>query len=183
MLRKCWLIQSRFMKSFSAEQLSSVAPKIALRPVLPEDAQLLYEVYASTRADELAQVSWGEAQREAFLRMQLNARDRSYRMHYTEIDDRIILFNNQPVGRLIVVHTDEGIRLADIALLPEYRSAGIGTALVQDLIAEANRATRPVLLQVEKSNPQAKRFYERLGFAITGENSTHFQMQFRPGAS
>jgi ribosomal protein S18 acetylase RimI-like enzyme len=83
------------------------------------------------------------------------------------------------VGRLIVVRTDEQIRLADIALLPEYRRAGIGTSLIKDLMVEAQKADKPVRLQVETLNPQAKLLYERLGFIKTGETSTHFQMEYR----
>jgi ribosomal protein S18 acetylase RimI-like enzyme len=156
------------------------AGAVALRPAAPEDERLLLEIYAGTRADELAQVSWSGAQREAFLKMQLSARDRSYRMYYAGLEDSVILFNGQAVGRLLVVRGDEEFRLADIALLPEHRRAGIGTALVRELIEEAGRENKPLRLQVEKSNPQALRLYERLGFATTGENDTHIQMERRP---
>lgn len=161
---------------------SNAAPDVALRPVLPDDEQFLYEVYASTRAEELAQIPWSEAQLKAFLKMQLNARDQSYRMYYTEIDDRIILLKNQPIGRLILIRTDEEIRLADVALLPEYRSGGTGTSLIKDLMTEAVNTQKPIRLQVEKPNVQARRLYDRLGFTTTGENITHFQMEYQPGA-
>jgi ribosomal protein S18 acetylase RimI-like enzyme len=160
---------------------SNIASSISLRPILPEDAEFLYEVYASTRADELAQVPWNEAQLKTFLKMQLNARDQSYRMYYEEIDDRIILFENQPIGRLIVARSDEEIRLADVALLPQYRRTGTGTSLIKDLMTESGETKRPIRLQVEKPNEQARRLYDRLGFATTGENLTHFQMEYRPG--
>ena len=75
-------------KSSFAESPLNPVPSITLRPVLPEDEQFLLEVYASTRADELAQIPWGQDQLRAFLKMQLNARDQSYRMYYPEIDDR-----------------------------------------------------------------------------------------------
>lgn len=163
------------MKSFSTEQSPSL---LALRPVAPGDEQLLLAVYASTRADELAQIPWAEAQREAFLKMQLAARDRSYRMYYQGLEDRIILFDNRPAGRLLVVRGSEEFRLADIALLPEYRRAGIGTALVKELMEEAGRRGLPLRLQVEKPNEQARRLYERLGFTTKGENDTHFQMEY-----
>ena len=152
---------------------------VALRPVTPEDEGLLLEIYAGTRADELAQIPWSGAQREAFLRMQLTARDRSYRMYYAGLEDSIILFNDRAVGRLLVVRGDEEWRLADIALLPDYRRAGIGTALVKELMEEAGREQKPLRLQVEKSNALALSLYERLGFATTGENDTHFQMEHK----
>ncbi len=153
---------------------------VALRPVAPEDERLLLDVYASTRADELAQIPWDEAQREAFLRMQLAARDRSYRMYYQGLEDSVILFEDRPAGRLLVVRGEDEFRLADIALLPEFRRAGLGTALVKELMDEAGRRGLPLRLQVEKWNTAARRLYERLGFATTGENDTHFQMEYWP---
>ena len=165
------------MESPATEQSQSL---IALRAVAPGDERLLLEVYAGTRADELAQIPWAEAQREAFLRMQLDARDRSYRMYYQGLEDSVILFENRPVGRLLVVRGEEEFRLADIALLPAYRRAGIGTALVRELMSEAARRGLPLRLQVEKSNAGALRLYDRLGFATTGENDTHFQMEYWP---
>jgi ribosomal protein S18 acetylase RimI-like enzyme len=162
---------------------SSTASAVTLRPLLPEDEQFLEEVYQSTRADELAQVPWSEAQLKAFLKMQLRARDQSYRMHYPGLDDRIILFQDQKVGRLIVVRRDEDMRLADIALLPEHRNSGIGTSLIKDLMMEAKESGKPLRLQVETLNEQARRLYERLGFATTGETVTHFQMEYSQSAS
>ena len=161
---------------------SNASLAVTLRTVLPEDEQFLDEVYQSTRADELAQIPWNEAQLKAFLKMQLKARDQSYRMHYPEIDDRIILFRDQRVGRLIVVRRDEELRLADIALLQEYRGSGIGTSLVKDLMIEASESGKPLRLQVEKINEQARRLYERLGFSTMGENLTHFQMEYSKSA-
>jgi ribosomal protein S18 acetylase RimI-like enzyme len=166
------------MNSTPARQQEENA--VALRPAAAEDEPLLLEIYASTRADELAQIPWAEAQREAFLRMQLAARDRSYRMYYQGLEDSVILFENRPAGRLLVVRGREEYRLADIALLPEYRRAGLGTALVKELMSEAGRRGLPLRLQVEKSNAHARRLYERLGFATTGENDTHFQMEYWP---
>ena len=170
------------MKSFLAEQHSDFASApLALRSVEPQDEQFLYEVYASTRAEELAQVAWAEAQSKAFLQMQLNLRDQAYRMHYPKLDDRIILFQNESVGRLIVARAEHEIRLIDIALLPEYRRAGVGASLIKELIREASASLKPVRLQVEKPNEQARLLYERLGFRTAGENDTHFQMEYSLG--
>ena len=170
------------MKSASSEQPANAAPLIQLRPVALEDEQFLYEVYRSTRADELAHVPWDEAQLKMFLKMQLKARDQSYLMHYPELDDDIILSQDEKVGRLIVVRTSEQLRLADIALLPEYRHTGIGTSLIKELMLEAEESGKPLRLQVEKPNVQARRLYLRLGFITTGENLTHFQMEYSRGA-
>lgn len=159
-----------------AEALN-LAETLTLRPVLPEDEEFLFELYSSTRRDELAQWCWDEEQKEAFLKLQFKAQQYSYASAYAPENSQIIMLNNLPVGRMIVVRTDVEMRLADIALLPEYYSEGIGTFLIKNLLTEADRATKPVRLQVYKSNERAVRFYERLGFIVTDENELSFSME------
>jgi ribosomal protein S18 acetylase RimI-like enzyme len=59
-------------------------------------------------------------------------------------------------------------RIVDIALLPEQRGKGIGTALLRDLLAEADGTGKRVTIHVERLNP-ALRLYERLGFRVAEE--------------
>lgn len=52
-----------------------------------------------------------------------------------------------------------------VCVLPGYRGAGLGTALVDAAVAEARRRSLSALsLSVEEGNP-ARRLYERRGFA------------------
>ncbi|HEY6186187.1 MAG TPA: GNAT family N-acetyltransferase [Pyrinomonadaceae bacterium] len=153
---------------------------VALRPVEPGDEPFLFELYSSTRADELAAWGWDAAQQEAFLRLQFNGQQGFYRMQYPDAEHRIITLGDQPVGRMIVIGADEEIRLADIVLLPQYRNRGLGASLIKDLCAEAGTRGLPVRLRVLKSNRDAARLYERLGFSMDGENETHLQMEWHP---
>jgi ribosomal protein S18 acetylase RimI-like enzyme len=148
--------------------------KIDLRTVVPEDAEFLFRVYTSSRADEVA--TWGldHIQLEGMLRMQFRAQQ----FQYDEIEESgksIILWDDSPVGRLIVDRTESLILLAEIALLPEYRGAGIGSRIIQELMAEAAEKGLPLCLHVDKANP-ALRLYQRLGFAIVKDTGTHFEM-------
>ena len=79
------------------------APAVALRPVdRVADADFLYAVYASTRAEELAVVPWSEAQKEGFLRMQFDAQDRYWREQNPAAAFDVILVGGTPAGRLYV---------------------------------------------------------------------------------
>ena len=69
--------------------------------------------------------------------MQFHARRRAYQAAYPDADDRVIVQAGQAVGRILVLRTDDHIRLVDIAVLPGYRKAGIGTCLIGELIAES----------------------------------------------
>src|SRR5262247_4539233 len=110
---------------------------VSFRPIRPDDAAFLYEVYASTRTEELAVVDWDEAQKAAFLHQQFTAQHQFYQERYTQTDFLIILRDVVPVGRLYVARWQDEIRIVDIALLPPSRNAGIGSAILRDLLAEA----------------------------------------------
>jgi GNAT superfamily N-acetyltransferase len=152
---------------------------IRLRPVRPGDEGFLFEVYASTRLDELAPLGWTAAQQHAFLRMQFTAQHRSYLAQFPGADFLIILRHERPVGRLYLERRAHEIRGIDIALLPEYRRTGIGTAILQDLLAEAARAGKPFRIHVAKLNP-AQRLYERLGFRTLEDDGVYLGMEWSP---
>lgn len=151
---------------------------IELQPFPPDHQDFLYRLYAGTRLAEIAAFGWNAAQQEAFLRMQFNAQQRWYEMAYEGADHRMILVNGQPAGRILVLRGAKYYVLVDIALLPEYRNSGVGTQLLRELIADAERNSIPVRLQVLKTNP-AYRLYERLGFVKTGEEGLYVQMEHR----
>ena len=151
---------------------------LSLREATPEDEPFLLEVYTSTRLEELEGFGWSDDQKHAFIRMQFLARERCY----PRVDSRIILLNGRPVGRMLVERNDDRILLRDIALLTEFRNAGIGTRLVKDLMNEAASAGKPVQLHVVASSP-AVRFYERLGFVVSGGDMAYLEMKWVPATS
>ena len=155
------------------------ARAITLRPVRPADESFLYEVYASTRLHDLAPLGWSAAQQKAFLTMQFTAQHRSYLVQFPAAEFRVILLQDCPIGRLYVEQRADEIRGIDMALLPEYRQAGIGTAVLKDLLANAAQARKPFRIHVEKLN-RARRLYERLGFTTLEDDGVHLFMEWCP---
>ena len=155
---------------------------LTLRPIADDDRDLLYRVYASTREDELAQVAWDEDQKAAFLRMQFDAQYSYYAEHYPNAQFQVILLNGEPIGRLYLERRAREIRIVDIALLPEYRNRGIGSALLHEILAEGQRAGLPVTIHVECFNP-ALRLYERLGFRKLEDKGVYYFMEKPPDRS
>jgi len=152
---------------------------LLLREATPEDEPFLLDVYASTRAEELAGLGWDDNQKQAFIKMQFMARERTY----PKAGNRIIVLNGRPVGRMMVDREDALIRLRDIALLTEYRNAGIGSRLILELMKEATAARKPIELHVVSISP-AVRLYERLGFRLSGdETGAYLQMKWVPATS
>jgi GNAT superfamily N-acetyltransferase len=151
---------------------------VTLRPAQPEDEAFLLEVYASTRAEELSNVPWSEAQKRAFVEMQSRAQRQHYALYYPGAQYLVIEAGEEPAGRLFIDRTGSHILLMDIALLPPYRGMGIGTTMIKDLMTEASKTGKTMRLHVEVFNP-ARRLYERLGFVdnhAMGADSIYIQM-------
>jgi GNAT superfamily N-acetyltransferase len=111
--------------------------------------------------------------------MQFRAQRQSYSADYPDADHRVILADDQPVGGLLVHRTEKEVRLVDIAVLLEYRNRDLGTALINDLMAECQATRKPLRLQVAKGN-RAACSYERLGFLKTGEDEVYDHMWWDP---
>src|ERR1700730_2048625 len=94
----------------------SIVSGIGLRPSTPSDEAFLYEVYASTRTEELASLPWTDAQKDAFVRMQFAAQRQHYRNAYPDAEFSVVLLDGQPIGRQYVQRAEREILLVDIAL-------------------------------------------------------------------
>lgn len=139
----------------------------------PDDLPFLERLYASTREEELAVVSWTPEQKTAFLRMQFAAQHAHYQAHYAGAQFSVIERNGQPAGRLYVLRTPADFRVIDLALLPRYRGHGIGSGYLYALIHEAAQIGAQVSIHVERNNP-ALRLYQRLGFEQTAEHGIYW---------
>ena len=97
----------------------------SFRPVTDQDMGFLFEVYASTREEELRLTPWDDEEKDAFLRMQFDAQRQHYQQHYANATYEVILLGVATIGRLYLDRREDEIRVVDIALLPEYRGPGL----------------------------------------------------------
>jgi [ribosomal protein S18]-alanine N-acetyltransferase len=61
------------------------------------------------------------------------------------------------------------LHINNLAVMPEFRNAGVASALLSHVLAEGARlgAVRATL-EVRRSNENARRLYERFGFTVAG---------------
>jgi GNAT superfamily N-acetyltransferase len=155
------------------------SPQVSVRPVTADDAELLLDIYKSSRGDDLRGLGWSEDRIGEFLGMQYEAQKRFYESEYKRATDEIILWEGKPAGRMIVERREHEIRCIDVALLPAHRNSGVGAFLIHKLQDEARHAKKPLRLQVIRFN-RAVNLFERSGFVRTSETGTHFQMEWMP---
>jgi GNAT superfamily N-acetyltransferase len=158
---------------------STAAGGIQCRPEREEDEPFLLQLYASTRDSELQLTDWTAEEKQTFVAAQFNAQRKHYRQVFPEARFDVIERLGVPVGRLYVDRHAEEIRLIDIALIPEARSCGLGTALLSALLDEAAATRQKVTIHVERFNP-ALRLYERLGFKPIEDKGVYVLMEARP---
>ncbi len=165
--------------------MSTVPPaRPSTRPVAASDDAFLFELYASTRAGEMAAWGWSAAQQEPFLRMQWMAQKRGYEARFPSEGHVILELEGKPVGRLWVVRGEHELLLVDVTLLPAYQGSGLGTSLLRSLQGDAAAAGRPLRLHVLRNNP-ALRLYTRLGFTPVagqgeGTSETYLSLEWGP---
>ena len=146
--------------------------RAVLRPATPEDRELLFRVYASTREEELAPVPWPPEAKQAFLRQQFDAQDAWWRTNYAGATFEVVVVDGRDAGRLYLWEGPSEIRIVDVALAPEARGGGVGTSLLSDVQRRAAAAGKSVTIHVERMNP-ALALYERLGFRLVEDKGVY----------
>jgi ribosomal protein S18 acetylase RimI-like enzyme len=160
----------------------TAAGEIGVRPVGPADTEVLYQIYASTREEELSVVPWDASAKEAFLRMQFTAQHTDYHANYPSASYDLIVAGRTVLGRLYVHRGKTAWQVMDIALLPEHRGRGIGTRLLTELLGAAGEAGVPVQIYVERFNP-ARHLYDRLGFRQVADHGVYLLLERVPAAA
>lgn len=153
---------------------------LRLRPIGKDDQDFLIAVYGATRQEEIAQAGWDEDTVARFVRMQFDAQHAHYQQHHPHGTFDVVLHHEQAAGRLYVSRGPERVHVVDIAMLPSFRGHGIGSALMLQLMHEAQRDGKCVTIHVEVNNP-ALAWYQRLGFKEISMGGFHRLMQWQPG--
>lgn len=149
--------------------LSPLAP-VALRPATRDDVEFLFTTLRAAIGSyvEATWGGWDDAyQRELFV---------------GTIDlatHQVIEVEGRAVGCLSVEEFIDRVALNRIFLMPEAQRRGVGTALVCAVRDRAHARGLPLVLTVQRVNP-ARALYERLGFAVVSETSTHYGMEAAP---
>lgn len=150
--------------------------KLNFRPIEAADHAFLQRLYASAREVEMSRSGWPAESIAEFLRQQFNLQHSYYQEHFSDGEFWLIERSGQAIGRLYLFWGETTLQIIDITLLPEYRGAGLGRSLLEDLLTRAAARGLAVGLHVEGDNP-ALHLYRQLGFVVVGDSGVYLQMR------
>ncbi len=118
---------------------------IALRPSTPADDEFCYLLHKAALGDYVAAV-WGWEEQT----------QRDYHQHsFAPAQWMIITADGVDVGMIDIDYRPTEIYLGRIELLPDHQGQGIGSQLIGDLLTEADRTHRDLILDVLTVNRRA----------------------------
>jgi ribosomal protein S18 acetylase RimI-like enzyme len=143
----------------------------SLKMATQEDYDFIYNLNKTNMKDYVIETwgNWNENFQKDFFSRYLQT-----------IEFQIIVIKNKSVGIVAFSRNKTSINIDEIQLLPEYQSRGIGTLILSDIIASAQKAKIEITIRVLKVNYIAQKFYDKLGFEKIGDTETHFLLKRKP---
>jgi ribosomal protein S18 acetylase RimI-like enzyme len=161
-------------------RLDDVEPLYRIRPATLEDVGFLADVIVeATRAQGRMSDAFDEP---AWRRDFIAWTEKQIRGEVPESTTGVIEFGGERVGRLRVIRSRDRHELSGIQVLPRAQGRGIGTAIIEELKAEAAADGVCLDIGVEKDNPRARRLYERLGCVQVAEDEQEHKLRWYPPA-
>ena|ERR1700742_3995055 len=138
---------------------------IALRPARSGDFEFCARLYFSGMEETIQR-----------LKLDMMAQNRNLRERWHVDEVQIITSDGTDIGWMQSSMKDGARYLEQIFIDAPFQGRGVGTRIINGLIAEAKLNQHPVTLGVVKTNP-ALRLYERLGFRVTHDDDRKFYMR------
>jgi len=143
-------------------------PEVSLRPATADDSEFAYRATRDTMR-EYVLATWGAWNDE-------EVRRRSSE-NIADGCTQIIELEHTAIGIHVVEREPDSIRLLQIFILPGYQRRGIGSQLIERLLAEARSARLPLRLRVLRVNP-AFALYQRMGFKVVDATPERYFMEY-----
>jgi [ribosomal protein S18]-alanine N-acetyltransferase len=132
---------------------------VRLRPMRPADLDTVLALEEELFAPD----TWTRA-------MYRDELARTDTRHYLVAED-----GDRVVGYAGLIAYDDEAHVATIGVAGERQGEGIGARLLDALLAEADRRSPVVLLEVRADNPVAQGLYRRRGFSEIGRRPRYYQ--------
>lgn len=101
--------------------------------------------------------------------------DQRFIDHWRTAGKSIICVAGEDVGVLEIREREGMVFLARLFIRADRRNRGIGSKIINDVVAHAHAQQKTVALKVLLPNP-SRHLYERLGFVVTDQTTEHYMM-------
>ena len=142
---------------------------IALRAARDADFAFAHKVYFETMRWIIERLFGWDEVRE----------DKNFAQFFKLDGVRIIAADEQDVGWIQEQVEEATINLGSFYVTPVMQRQGVGTQILQILLAHASNQAKAITLAVVKINP-AVQFYEKQGFRITHEDEHKYCVRADP---
>lgn len=156
-----------------APHAAGTEPQLVLRQATVADAEFAVQVIRTTMQGHVLR-TWGHWN-EPGVRERAIEDTGAGRTHIIELD-------GQAAGLFLVDERPTHTELEQIFLLPPFQRRGLGTRLMRELMAQADRSGRTLRLQVLRVNP-ARFWYSQLGLREVEQSDAFLVMAYDPPRS
>jgi ribosomal protein S18 acetylase RimI-like enzyme len=147
-----------------------MSPPVEIRDARSDDYEAIFGLHEALFKEGIERI-WGwedSRQRENFAE------------EWQSVTTRSLFLGERWIGYVQLKEEADCLYLLCLAVMPEFQGMGIGRSVMAGLQIEAARCALPLRLSVFRSNPRAERFYEGLGFRISGMNEDLVRMEWLP---
>ena len=142
---------------------------VIYRPIAPTDHEFCIRVHHLSMRPYVEPIwGWDEALQDKLALDFLN--------HMNAIHE-IAVAGEAPIGYLSYQNKADALLLNKLHLHPSHQAHGHGGEILSRLIRMACSTCKPIELSVLATNPRAKRFYERHGFAVLDRTVSKIRMR------
>lgn len=85
------------------------------------------------------------------------------------------------VGMVQLSEHEDAIEIHEIQIHPSFQGRGLGSRLLNDILARVHAEQKKARLSTGLKNTRAVSLYHRLGFVEVETTETHIHMESRPG--
>jgi ribosomal protein S18 acetylase RimI-like enzyme len=150
--------------------LPTIASSISTRPALDSDKPGIWRLYEEALRHHIEAIwGWDGAWQATY-----------FDQAYISLQTRVVEVDGQFAGYSQVNAGEVDDYLSMLVLAPAYRSLGVGAQLLSTIQADSRSKARGLYLRVFRTNANARRFYERNGWALVADEGNFIVM--RPAA-
>lgn len=96
--------------------------------------------------------------------------------HFDPIGITLVHKEHELVGYSHVENRGGQLFIRMLVVHPHHQRVGVGSKLLESVIASGKEQSKGIGLEVFKINAEAKKFYEKFGFNVEGETTSSYVM-------